>query len=107
MSEIEPRRPGQAVTLQNRAESEKKVDKALRKQQITEILFRHPDGLTAEEVGEILYATGCSARIGRNAAAPRLTEMTNDGCVEVIGTKKCLITGSKVAVYRLVSEIPR
>lgn len=107
MSEITPRRPGQAVTLQNRAEAEKKVGKKTRQQQIATILEDYPDGLTAREIAYHLAYRNYTRTMDRNNAAPRLNEMWRDGRVEVIGTRKCDETGKTVAVYRLVSEIPR
>lgn len=48
---------------------------------------------------EIAYALGFNER---NAAAPRLTEMRNEGLLEVVGKKRDFVTGKNVALWRVV-----
>lgn len=101
---MEPRRYGEDVTLETRAEAHDKVDKAKRYKQIKQILWGHPDGLTAKEVAVHMCRRGYIPTAERNFSAPRLTEMCEDGVVEPIGKKICQYTGRKVSLYALRRE---
>ena len=101
---MEPRRYGEDVTLETRAEAHDKVDKAKRYKQIKAILKDHPEGLTAKEVAVNMWQRGLIPTTERNFSAPRLTEMCEDGVVEPIGKKICQITGRKVSLYALRRE---
>lgn len=103
MNDFEYRRLGVATTLDTRAESEKKVNKAIRCAQLLELLEKHGPQ-TAKELALGLFGEGYTNTGERNMAAPRLTEMEKDGRVVVIGTKKCQITKRRVAVYGLPNE---
>ena len=101
---MEPRRYGQDVTLETRAEAHDKVDKAKRYRQIKSILKDHPEGLTAKEVAAYMCRRGLIPFAERNFSAPRLTEMCESGEVEPIGKKVCQYTGRKVSLYALRRE---
>ena len=101
---MEPRRYGEDVTLETRAEAHDKVDKAKRYKQIKAILKNHPEGLTAKEVAVMMWQRGFIPTTERNFSAPRLTEMCEAGVVEPIGKKICQITGRKVSLYALRRE---
>ena len=94
---IERRNPGEITTFDTRAEAHEKVDKRKRYRQILEVL----DGneLTAKEVAEEMRKRGYIPTNERGFSAPRLTEMSEQGMVDVIGKKVCKWTGKKVAVY--------
>lgn len=96
---IEPRRYGELTTFDTRAAANETVDRQTRYKQIIEILGDR--GLTAKEIAYILYHKKAIPSPERNFTAPRLTELSNKGVVEVIGKKTCAWTGRKVAVYKL------
>lgn len=94
---VELRQYGDPVTPSTRGESNETVDKAKRYRQILNIL----DGakMTAKEIAVEMCRRGYTPTAERNFAAPRLSEMSDSGKVEVIGRKKCAYTGKTVAVY--------
>ena len=94
---IERRRFGENTTFDTRSESHEKVDKQKRYRQILEILNGHE--LTAKEIAVEMCRRGYIPTTERNFAAPRLTEMAEQGKVEPVGKKVCQWTGKKVAVY--------
>ena len=102
------RQYGEATTLECRSESHEKVDKAKRRR---EILFIMQDAsgnnriMTAMEVADELLSHGFVNRLDRNNAAPRLTEMCQDGTVDVVGKKKDKWTGKMVTCYQIRSEV--
>ena len=55
--------------------------------------------MTAQEVACELHKRGYTPTHERNFAAPRMTELKEDGAIEVIGKKKCFISGRNVAVW--------
>ena len=95
---------GEATTLECRSESHEKVNKAKRRM---EILFIMKDNriMTAMEVANELLNHGFVNRLDRNNAAPRLTEMCQDGTVDVVGKKKDKWTGKMVTCYQIRSEV--
>lgn len=97
---MEKRRPGEAPTLETRAEAEAKVNRALRYKQILECLREYGEqGMTAKECAVLMMRKGYIPTSERNFTAPRLTEMAQKGMVEPIGKTKCKYTGRTVAVY--------
>ena len=86
------------ITFETRQEAHKAVDKTQRYSQILEILT-DLGPMTAKEVAVELHMRGCTGTDDRNTAAPRLTEMVQDGRVRVIGKAKCEYTGKTVAVF--------
>ena len=94
---------GEATTLDCRSESHEKLDKAKRRR---EILFIMQDrAMTAMEVADELLSHGFVNRLDRNNAAPRLTEMSKDGTVDVVGKKRDKWTGKMVTCYQIRSEV--
>ena len=87
------------ITFDTRAESHETLDKQKRYTQITQVL--EGKELTAKEIAYILHHKGLIPTDERNFTAPRLTELSEKGVVEVIGKKKCAWTGRMVAVYKL------
>jgi len=81
-----------------------KQDAAARRRVILEILTEHSEGMTAREVSAELHRRGITLTDERNFAAPRLTELREDGQVKVIGKKQCAHTGRNVAVWAVRKE---
>lgn len=96
--------PGSIVTFETRSESNEKVDRKKRYEQILYILSRFPNGLTAKQVAVQMKKLGYTGSDDRNCSAPRLNELSHMGKVEPIGKVKCEYTGTKVSVYRLRKE---
>lgn len=86
------------ITYETRADAHKSLDRAQRYSQILEILA-DLGPMTAKEVAVELHMRGCTGTDDRNTAAPRLTEMVQDGRVRVIGKTRCEYTGKTVAVF--------
>ncbi len=98
-----PDRPGQISTFENRREANETVDRERRYRQIKEILGGGKE-MTAKEIAVEMFQRGYIPTTERNFAAPRLTELSQNGVVEPIGKQKCEYTGKMVAVYRLREE---
>lgn len=95
---------GEATTLECRSESHEKVDKAKRRREIL-FIMKGNRIMTAMEVANELLNYGFVNRLDRNNAAPRLTEMCQDGTVDVVGKKKDEWTGKMVTCYQIRSEV--
>lgn len=95
---------GEATTLECRSESHEKVDKAKRRREIL-FIMKGNRIMTAMEVANELLNHGFVNRLDRNNAAPRLTEMCQDGTVDVVGKKKDRWTGKMVTCYQIRSEV--
>lgn len=93
-----PRRMGQDLTKDTRAEADTTIDRLVRRQQVLEVL-EELGPLTAKEVAVEMYRRGLTPNDERNNAAPRLTELCKIGLVEPIGKRPCRYTGKSVAVY--------
>lgn len=88
---------GEQITFSTRRESYDTVDKQRRYAQILKIL-NHP--MTAKEIAVEMYKRGYTDNDDRNNAAPRLTEMAQQGAVDTIGKTRCSYTGKTVTVYQ-------
>lgn len=97
-----PRRPGQDLTRDTRAEAGETINKDLRHRQVLKVL-EEIGPATAKEVAVEMHRRGMTSNDERNNAAPRLTELCKLGRVEPIGRKLCSYTGKSVAVYAKVS----
>ena len=95
---------GEMTTLECRSESHMKVDKAKRRREIL-FIMKGNRIMTAMEVANELLNHGFVNRLDRNNAAPRLTEMCQDGTVDVVGKKKDEWTGKMVTCYQIRSEV--
>ena len=60
--------------------------------------------MTSQEVACELHKRGYTPTYERNFAAPRMTELKEDGEIEVIGKKLCFISGRNVAVWAVKSQ---
>ena len=102
-----PREYGESTTLECRHDSHMATDKQKRRR---EILFIMQDAegnnriMTAMEIADELFTHGFVNRVDRNCAAPRLTEMCQDGTIDVVGKKKCRTTNRMVTAYQIRSE---
>ena len=94
------------ITNETRQEANEKVDRNLRYKQIHSILehVSGEDGMTAREVAAIMYGCGWIPTNDRYYAAPRLTELVQKGIVDVVGKKKDIVSGVRVAAYNLSQE---
>jgi hypothetical protein len=95
-----------SITAQTRRESYDYIIPTIdtRQNMIMEVLQQAPDGMTAREVANKLYSLGVTSIIERNFAAPRLTELRDQGKIETIGKIKCPETGRNVAVWAIKRE---
>ena len=91
---------GENTTLINRKLSFDSVPTGKRCNQIIEVLEDIKSG-TAIEIAKELYNRGYIKHVERNATAPRLSELSDEGIVEPLGSKKDEIYGKEVAVYGL------
>lgn len=85
------------IAKETRQESHLSVDKKKRYTQFINLLKIHPEGLTVREIMQIEH-------LERNQVAPRLTELTNQGRIEVIGKRLDKVSGKSIAVYKLKQE---
>ena len=80
-----------------------KLDKQKRRKEI--LFIMQEDGssriMTAMEVANELMSHGFVDRLDRNNAAPRLTEMYEDGIVAKVGKKRDRWTGKMVTCYQI------
>lgn len=90
------------TTLQTRRESNKKVNKRVREQQVLEILS---DGIerTAREVAFEMCERGFTNTVERNNASPRLTSLLEQRKVIIVGKALDTVTGKRVAVFKIAS----
>lgn len=89
------------ITKQTRRESHGTVNKNKMYGLIIEQL-KYQD-MTAREVAVVLYRHRLVLTPARQQVQPRLTELVQDGRVEVVGKRLDTLTGKRVAVYRLVA----
>lgn len=88
------------LPFETRAEAHETVDKQKRYKQIIECLT-NSEGMTAKEIAVEMMRRGYIPTSERNFSAPRLSEMCENGIVDIIGKKRCDYTGKKVSVYVL------
>lgn len=88
-----------SITEETRRESYESVkpNAQRRRQIILEILGERK--MTATEIAEVLYQKGITPYYERNFAAPRLTELKEEGKVITVGKKYCDKTGRMIAVW--------
>lgn len=82
------------ITKETRQESHLSVDKKKRYTQFINLLKIHPEGLTVREIMQL-------KNLERNQVAPRMTELTEQNKVEVIGKRLDKVSGKSIAVYKL------
>lgn len=89
-------------TLQTRRESNKKVNKRVREQQVLEILSDEIER-TAREVAFEMCERGFTNTVERNNASPRLTSLLEQRKVIIVGKALDTVTGKRVAVFKIAS----
>lgn len=91
-----------SITTDTRFESLEKLDRNGLYNLILSTLHDYKEnGLTAREVAVILYNQGLLRSNERQATAPRLTELVDDGRVVIIGKRFDEISLRNVAVYTI------
>lgn len=91
-----------SITTDTRWESFEKLDRQTMYNLILNTLkLYEKDGLTARELAVKLYNQGFIKSNERQATAPRLTELVDEGILVVIGKRVDEISGKNVAVYTL------
>lgn len=91
----------------NRRESynEIKPKRDSRKDMILGVLKNgDPGGMTAEEITQQLLREGKITHIDPNFTRPRLTELKEDGVIEVVGKRRSQITNRNTAVWKVVKH---
>lgn len=87
------------IPIECRNEALEKVDKQTLYIAIKEVLSN--GNYTAREIAGILFKKGITLSSGRQAVAPRLTELKEKGIVEEVDKKYDTLTKINVSVYRL------
>lgn len=91
-----------SITTDTRFESLEKLDRnGLYSLILSTLHDNKENGLTAREVAVILYNQGLLRSNERQATAPRLTELVDDGRVVIIGKRFDEISLRNVAVYTI------
>lgn len=92
-----------SIQSENRREAyyEVQQDAPTRRWYIVNILRLHPNGMTAEDILQVLLDDGIIAAIDPNYVRPRLTELCAEGLIEAAGKAKSHRTGKRVTVWRL------
>ena len=93
--------PMELTTNETRRESEAKVDKQLRYQQIIEILKEVDKPMSAKEIAVEMCKRGYIPTSERNFTSPRITELRKQGVMECVGKKECQYTHKSVGLFRL------
>lgn len=90
------------TTIQTRRESNEKVNKKVREQQVLEILS---DGIerTAREVASEMCERGFTNTVERNNASPRLTSLLEQRKVVIVSKALDTVTGKRVAVFKIAN----
>lgn len=93
------------ITRKNRREAYDKIipKRDNRKEMILSVLKEHPDGMTAEEVVQVLLDGGKISHMDMNFVRPRLTELKESKLIQVVGRRPSAITGRNTAVWKVVS----
>lgn len=91
------------ITEETRRESYEKLDSATLRQNILNVLS-NGKAASAKDIAVILHDRRLIPYPVRQAVAPRLTELVDEGLVEVSGKTYDTETERNVAVYRLVEQ---
>lgn len=91
------------ITEETRRESFNKLDSVTINQHIINILSTG-ELMTAREIAAVMYAKHYVLYPIRQAVAPRLTELVDEGVIRVVGKTYDYETRRSVAVYKLVQD---
>lgn len=97
------------ITQETRRQSYDEILETLgkRHQMVIDALKDHGPG-TANEIAKYLFDHGKTATPDRNMVHPRLTELDEMELVDILGKRKCSVTGRTCAVYQIQdSENPQ
>lgn len=87
------------MQMKNRKQAREKVDKALRRRQILDVFRENGPTLTAREITRQMAQKGQIPEFDMNYVKPRLTEMTQDGVLKVVGKTTDELSGRSVSIY--------
>lgn len=104
---LNERRPGQNITLENRNLSNESVDKKNRKLEIINILRDANDYLSVREIAYKLFEEKKIPFFERNAVAPRITELCQEGILDPVGDDIDAWTGKKVTLYGFTDDVKK
>lgn len=92
-----------SIQAENRREAYHEVqqDAPTRRRYIVNILRQHPNGMTAEDILQVLLEDGIIPAIDPNYARPRLTELCAAGIIEAVGKTKSRRTNKSVTIWRI------
>lgn len=94
-----------SISKETRSESYERVKPTLTaRQRIVLAILKQYGDLTAQEVADTLCFLRITPTNERNFAAPRLTELCEQGLVRVVGKKICDKTGRTVSVWSAVKK---
>jgi len=94
-----------SIPLKNRREAFNAVKPARinRKNNILAVMKNgDPNGMTAEEITDVLCKNGTIPSTDRNYVKPRLTEMRDDGIVKAVGRRRSPTTMRNTTVWKAV-----
>lgn len=74
-----------------------------RRFQVYDLLYQHGP-CTANE---LVNRTGRTSSLGNQNIVTRLGELREMGCVKELGTRQCNVTGMRVIVWDVTSNLPR
>lgn len=90
-----------SVTTETRQEAYDRVFATLgARQRIVLESLGMVESVTANELAVFMYDMGHFPNSDRNNVHPRLNELVALGQVEIVGKRKCSVTGRTCAVYR-------
>lgn len=89
-----------STTIETRRESNEKIDKKAREEQVLEILSDGQER-TARQIAFEMQERGFINNAERNNASPRLSKLLEKRKVVIVGKEIDKITGKKVAVFRI------
>lgn len=95
-----------SIAIKNRREAYERIKpkRPNRKDMILEVLTAgDPGGMTADEIGEQLVRDGRILENNPNFTRPRLTELKEEGKVEVVG-KRTGNSGCNTAVWKVIKH---
>lgn len=88
------------TTIETRRESNEKIDKKARENQVLDILSDGKER-TARQVAFEMQQRGFTNTAERNNASPRLTSLLEQRKVIVVGKEIDNVTGKKVSIYKI------
>lgn len=94
-----------SITEETRRESYELVDAKTVRRKVLSIISKSEIPVTAHDIAKVLHKEHLIPYPVRQAVAPRLTELVDAGCVEVVGKIYDTDTKRNVALYRIASGV--